>query len=354
MGGVDSQTTVSEGQAYGMLFASIFDDQITFDGLWLFARDHLNSNGLMDWHIGEPGQRLGPGAATDADEDMALALVNACIKVRQEAWPPSPQRIDYCAQAADLINAIYRHEVDHPGDTSATGLSNNPGYELLPGDQWNPATEYPKGIVNLSYISPGYYPVFGKFTRNLAAWTAVKARNYDIIKRVQARADNCSGLVPNWNQYNGDPQYVAWQPHNHDWWSYDAARLAWRVAVDRNWYDTDSAQTTLNKIGGFFSSVGLDNLAGEYNLSGQAVGAGSETFFMANAAVAVWAAPDPLPTACGDARGQLTISPQQAYDAVLSTKDTPNSYYGNAWRLFALLLMSGNFPNFYEMALNSP
>jgi hypothetical protein len=61
LGGVDNQTTVSEGQAYGLLFASIFDDQATFDGLWLFAGDHPGPNGLMDWHIGAPGQRLGTG-----------------------------------------------------------------------------------------------------------------------------------------------------------------------------------------------------------------------------------------------------------------------------------------------------
>lgn len=48
--------------------------------------------------------------------------------------------------------------------------------------------------------------------------------------------------------------------------------------------------------------------------------------------------------------GQLKETPQSAYDRVVNTKDTPNSYYGNAWRLFALLLMTGNFPNFYEMA----
>ena len=349
MGGVDNQTTVSEGQAYGLLFASIFDDQPTFDGLWLFATDHSGSNGLMDWHIGEPGQRLGTGATTDADEDMALALVNACIKVRQEAWPPSPEGIDYCAAATNLINAIYRYEVDHPGETGANGLNDNPGYELLPGDQWNFAAEYPNGIVNLSYFSPGYYPVFGKFTNNLAAWTAVKERNYEIVSQVQARPDNCSGLVPNWNQYSGDPQFVAWQPNNHDWWSYDAARLAWRVAVDQYWHNTDSSQQVINKIGGFFNSVGLENLGGEYNLSGQAVGDGSRPFFVANAAAAIWAAPDPHPIACGDAAGQLKLSPQQAYEAVLSSQDSPNSYYGNAWRLFALLLMSGNFPNFYEM-----
>lgn len=60
--GVDSTTTVSEGQAYGMLFASLFDEQQTFDGLWLFTRDHLDKYGLMHWHIGDPRQVLGTGA----------------------------------------------------------------------------------------------------------------------------------------------------------------------------------------------------------------------------------------------------------------------------------------------------
>jgi hypothetical protein len=281
---------------------------------------------------------------------MALALVNACIKVRQAAWPPSPAGIDYCAAATDLINAIYRHEVNHPGNVSTAGLNNDSSHELLPGDQWNLAAEYPNGIVNLSYFSPGYYSVFGKFTNREVDWTAVKTRNYEIVRLVQNRADNCSGLVPNWNQYNGDPQAVAWQPNNHNWWSYDAARLAWRAAVDHYWYNTASSQETLDLMGGFFSSVGLDRLGGEYNLSGQAVGDGPRSFFVAHAAVAIWAAPEPRPVTCGDATGQLKVSPQQAYEAVLSTKDTPNSYYGNAWRLFALLLMSGNFPNFYEMA----
>jgi hypothetical protein len=48
MGGVDNQSTVSEGQGYGILFASIFDDQTTLDGLWLFTKDYLNSQGLME------------------------------------------------------------------------------------------------------------------------------------------------------------------------------------------------------------------------------------------------------------------------------------------------------------------
>jgi endo-1,4-beta-D-glucanase Y len=349
MGGVNDSTTVSEGQGYGILFASIFDDQSTLDGLWLFTADYLNGHGLMDWYIGAPGQRLGTGAATDADEDMALGLVNACVKTSRGAWPASPRHIDYCSRATSLIDAIYQWEIDKPGSSPPAGLTNNPGGELLPGDSWSLSTDYPAGIVNLSYFAPGFYTVFGKFTNNLAAWQAVNARNYQIVNLVQSKPGNCSRLVPNWIQYSGDAQWVPWQPVNYAWWSYDAGRFAWRVAVDKSWYGTGDARQTMNEIGGFFSSVGFGGI-GEHSMDGQRMGSGPWPFFVANAASAIWAADSPTAVRCGAATGSLRETAQSAYDRVLSTEDRPDSYYGNAWRLFAMLLMSGNFPNVYEMA----
>ena len=289
MGGVGSSSTVSEGQGYGILFASLFDDQSTLDGLWLFTADHFDEYGLMDWHIGNPGQRLGTGAATDGDEDIALGMMNACIKVQEGAWSASPQGIDYCAAATDMINAIYEYEVDKPGSNPPAGLPNNLGNELLPGDKWTTSIDYPDGIINLSYFSPGYYTAFGKFTNNEAAWEAVNDRNYDVVNIVQAKPDNCSGLVPNWNQYDGDAQLVSWQPNNYSWWSYDAARFAWRVAVDKAWYGTADSRETMNEIGSFFSSVGFDGI-GEHSMNGQKTGSGPWPFFVANAGSAIWAA----------------------------------------------------------------
>src|SRR5262245_13474960 len=71
-------STVSEGIAYGMLLAVYAGDQPTFDKLWQYSQLWLDSNGLMDWYINAAGtQRLGTGAASDADEDMAFALVAA-------------------------------------------------------------------------------------------------------------------------------------------------------------------------------------------------------------------------------------------------------------------------------------
>lgn len=353
MGGVNDSSTVSEGQAYGMLFTSIFDEQPMFDGLFLFAKDHFNVNGVMDWHIGNPGQKIGLGGATDAEVDMGIALVNACVKVQQGAWPASSNGIDYCAEATSMINAIYDYEVDHPGSSPPAGLPNNEGNELIPGDMWNLSEDYPQGIINLSYFPPGYFTVFGKFTNNQAAWEAVIDRNYAMTDIVQAKPDNCSGLVPNWNNYNGDAQLVSWQPNNYSWWSYDAARFGWRIAVDQAWYARPEATETMNEIGGFFSSTGFNNI-GEHAMNGQKTGSGPWPFFVANAGSAVWAAPNPIATNCGTGTGSLQESPQSAYDRVLSTKDGPQDYYGNAWRIFAMLLMTGNFPNIYEIADGNP
>ncbi|XSG73700.1 glycosyl hydrolase family 8 [Herpetosiphon llansteffanensis] len=350
MGGVDSSSTVSEGQGYGILFASIFDDQNTLDGLWLFTRDHLDPNGLMHWHIGNPGQLRGSYAATDGDEDIALGLVNACVKVRKGVWQASSNGLDYCGLATTMINNIYTYEVDHPGSSPIAGLPNNPGNELLPGDGWNLTRDYPEGIVNLSYFSPGYFTVFGKFTGKTSEWEAVNSRNYEITNLAQSRPGNCSKLVPNWNQYDGDAQLVSWQPEEYAWWSYDAARFAWRVAVDKAWYNTASSRETMNEVGGFFSSVGIENVQARYRMNGTSVDNYRGVFFVANAAAAIWAAPAPQAVNCGAATGQLKTSPQQAYNMVLATKDSPNSYYVNAWRLMSMLLLTGNFPNIYELA----
>src|SRR6185436_14136292 len=70
-------STVSEGIAYGMLLSVYAGDQPTFDKLWQYSQIHLDGNGLMNWYIGPAGETLGTGAASDADEDMAFALVAA-------------------------------------------------------------------------------------------------------------------------------------------------------------------------------------------------------------------------------------------------------------------------------------
>ena len=334
----DFRTTYSEGQAYGMLLAAQLHDQPLFDSLWLYAADHLNRNGLMAWHTTGYGLVQNWGAATDADVDMALALVMACRRVESGEWPGSLHGLNYCAQARHMLEAIWASEIDHPGPHPPAGLEDNPGYELLPGDMWCLECDYPEGIVNLSYFSPGYFRVFVDFTGN-AGWLRVIDRMYAIAG--QAQGQGCSGLVPNWNTYDGAPQPVSWQPDTAEFWAWDAPRFAWRVAVDRYWYDSPPSRDVLNRIGGFFGSVGLNNIQAVYRLDGTPVNRFRNGYFTGSGAVALWAAPQPQPLRCGQASGALHSTAQQGYDAIVNTKD--NTYFLDTWRLLYMLLMTGRF-----------
>ncbi|MEJ2044653.1 MAG: glycosyl hydrolase family 8 [Reinekea sp.] len=331
--------TVSEGIGYGMILTSLFDDQTEFDGLWLFAKDHFDDNGLMHWKIGSPGQINGEGAATDAEVDMAIALINACVKANNSVWPTSTHNINYCADANTLIENIYQHEVDKSGN------------ELLPGDLWTTET-YPDGIVNLSYFSPGYFRVFGAFTEQENKWQQVIDRNYEIANLAQNKPGNCSNLISNWNTYNGDPQVVSWQSGTSRYWGWDAARFAWRVAVDAHWYSDNKAVQTTNELASFFASVGMSNMGVEYSLDGQRHQSWQHMFFDANAASSIFAASQLTPVTCGDAQGQIRSNAQQAYD-VVNQDGMYGGYYGGYWRLISMMLMTGNFPNLYALANNN-
>jgi endo-1,4-beta-D-glucanase Y len=335
LNGHNSSTTYSEGQAYGLLIAAYLDDQPMFDALWLYAADHLNRNGLMAWLI--EGSRIDdPGAATDADVDMAMALVVACDRVQNGTWDASSHGIDYCQAATDMIEAIWAREVDHPGPGPSAGLHDNPGYELLPGDSWCLSCDYPDGIVNLSYFPPGYFRVFAEFTGN-DGWYNVIERNYEIAQQVQA--SSCAGFVSNWNTYDAAPQEVPWQGTSSRYWGWDAARFAWRLAVDAYWYNDARALESLQPIADFFGSVGMNNIRAEYRLNGSPVNSYSDVFFQVHAGAAIWAVDSPAPSNCGQAGGTVRSDADDAYRYILN--NDRNTYYSDSWRLLGLMLLNG-------------
>src|SRR5262245_60541816 len=84
-------STVSEGIAYGMMLGVMLDDQTLFDELWKYSQLWANEKGLMKWYIDPTGSRaLGDGAATDADEDIAWALVMAARKWKSSSSLSAP------------------------------------------------------------------------------------------------------------------------------------------------------------------------------------------------------------------------------------------------------------------------
>ena len=176
--GLEANSTVSEGIAYGMLIAVYMADQSLFDQLWKYEQTVLGKNGLMDWYILANGKDRGPnggGAASDADEDMAWALLMA-----DRQWGGKGSLNDsYLNVAKHLIEQIYNTEIQ---DDKL----------LKPGDGWGGWD-----TVNVSYFAPSYYRAFAKATGN-DKWNQVLDTSYDLLAKslnsANGNADN--GLVP--------------------------------------------------------------------------------------------------------------------------------------------------------------
>jgi len=331
-------TTVSEGQAYAMLYSAFFDEQALFDDLWTYSKGWASKGkvGLMEWCIDKDNLPCGidaGGAATDADEDAALALVFACKKVQAGAWKSGAH--DYCADARTALSNIRQDEV-------------SPSGYLLSGNNWGAP------ILNPSYYSPGHYRVFDAFEGG-KRWETVACHAYKSIDDVQANHGQCSKLVYNWTDSTGAPTLPFAGNTDYDQFGWDAARVVWRVALDKIWYNTPKSNETMNEMGGFFKQVGASNIKPVYLMDGTTTWPwGLNAFFSANAGVGIWAADSAInPGAtCGAASAQANSTAQEAYDVSKATAEPIGEYdyFNNAWQLFGLLTMSGNTPNIQALS----
>ena len=223
-GDSNKEDTVSEGIGYGMIITVYMSSATNntkqyFDGMWKFYRRYRNGNGLMNWRIGDGGGVIGSGAATDADEDAAFALMMAHYQ-----WGSSGA-INYRQEALTLINAILNNEITGSND-------------IRPGDGWD--------FGNISYFAPAYYRMFGDFSGN-TRWYSVASRTYNtIINYYRNHPDTYNPttglytwLMPNWCNYDGtrNDSNDSWAMDSYSYW-WDACRTPWRLAYDYLLYGT--------------------------------------------------------------------------------------------------------------------
>jgi endo-1,4-beta-D-glucanase Y len=182
------QLTTSEGQSYGMFFALVANDRVTFDLLWRWSLSNLmdspTKNRLPAWAWGKRDDGswgvLDDNAASDADLWYAYALLEA-----GRLW----RRPDYTRDAQALLAQIKAQEVvDLPGV----------GAMVLPG---------PFGFVQpdgLWRLNPSYLPV--PLLRRLAQadpngpWAAVVDHTVQMIQ-----ASTPHGFVADWIAYQATP-----------------------------------------------------------------------------------------------------------------------------------------------------
>jgi endo-1,4-beta-D-glucanase Y len=326
-------SSVSEGIGYGMLIAALMNDQTVFDGLWLYEQQHLDAMGLMNWAPDGPsGNASCGGGATDADEDMAFALVLA-----DQQWPgQNAIGGTYHAAAVKQIQAIWNNEIDQ--------------YKYPKGGDWSGFTS---ANLNPSYFAPAYYRVFAQVDPKACAagvtagpsnacdgWLNAIDQSYATINDAlnAANGNQSNGLVPGWcDDSKGAPCASTSQgPFSYQ---YDACRMPFRVALDWCWFAEPRAQAYVAKTSAFFSGIGASHIVDGYALSGtpmpQNPGKLSATFIG--------------PAGVGAMAGAMGASTYQsfvndAYSVVAAdTAFAGGEYYESSWTVMSLLMMSGNF-----------
>lgn len=317
-----ANSTVSEGIAYGMLIAVMTDERELFDDLWGYAQCFINKSGLMDWYIAPDGERaLGVGAATDADEDMAWALVMA-----HRQWGSTAHQ-RYLDDAKRLIDAIYATEVDHDKWPDL----------LLPGDDWRG-----RDVFNPSYFAPNQFRLFGEVTGNRDGWNRVIDEGYRVLFRsLNDTNGNCeNGLVPAWCSSNGTPIEAFTGALTN--YQYDSARTPFRMSLDWQVAKDERARQYLARVTTFFANVGAQNIVDGYTLDGApAPDPQSRTSHLGSAVFVGCAAAG----AMHDPRFQPFLD--AAYARVRTGTSLARSrYYNHCWTVLSLLMLTGNFVTF--------
>ena len=299
--------TVSEGIGYGMLAAAFIGDQELLNGLWNYYNSFLNQNGVMNWKIEECSNVLGFNGATDAELDVAMALIIASKRWGNEGT------IKYEDDAKALIQIIKEHEVE------------NNTYVLKPGDAWGGSS-----TTNISYFAPGYYRAYKEIT-NDDFWDNVALKSYDIIEANLNATGAVYNLVSDWCQANGNFSIeVDWARNQGQKYDYDASRTPWRITLDYLWSGNTEALAYANKCIEFIESKnGLDNIYPGYNLDGTPLDTSyKDVTFTGAYAISTMVS-----------NNQNSVN--DAYTKVVEM--TTDAYFGATLRVLYLLTMSGNF-----------
>ena len=328
--GLDKDSTVSEGIAYGMLIAVYMDDQALFDDLWKYEQKHTwyyenpggggNNTSLMNWYILKDGNvgNNGNGAATDADEDMAWALIMA-----DKQWGGQGSLgKSYIETAKQLLGDIWKYEIDN-------------GHLPKNGSSWGNDQS-----LNISYFAPAYYRVFANVTGEQKWGKDVVDYCYQVIDQNlnDSNGNKTNGLVPAFSQANGSPAVAGPGQSLAFNYQYDSCRTPFRIGLDACWAHDDRAVSYVGKTSAFFGAIGAANIVDGYELNGTPKPQYPDGF---NGLSAAFIGPAGV-GAMHSPTYQTFIN--EVWDLLkLNNMWCGGQYYDESWTMMAMLMLSGNF-----------
>jgi len=325
--------TTSEGQSYSLLRSIWMDDKEHFDKTldWTNAHMKLSDSNLFIWswtkEDDKPENMRFGGSATDADEDIALALLFAYKKTNDPR---------YLEQAKGIIADIWRYEVVEIR-----------GRPYLTAGNWNSGK--PEIVINPSYFAPYAYRIFAEVDPS-HNWNAVIDTSYEILDkggRENLDKQSTLGLPPNWLALDaeGNLQSASKFGDFSSDYSYDAIRIPWRIALDYEWNGEPRAKRYLDTLS-FLDEEWRRN--GRIRASYSHDGAYSEDY-------------EATESYGGNMGYFKLIDPQsgrEIYEQKLLGKyfeddgscywDDPKNYYKQNWAWFGTALYSDQLPNIWK------
>jgi endo-1,4-beta-D-glucanase Y len=324
----NSNDSVSEGIAYGMLIAVYMDDKALFDGLYTYWKANTTGGPLMTWKV--PG---GTGTATDADEDAAFALLMA-----SKQWSGG----SYASEAMKLMDAVRAQDMS--GSNYIKGGSNYSASD----------------VTNPSYFAPAWYRAFARAdAANAATWNGLASAAYTLLGAIGGTSSN--GLYAAWCGSNCTTiaqNTGSADPATDKLYQYDSHRIPWRFGMDYCMNGTAAGKAYTDKTSAFFSSTsrgggGVGRIFDQYNPNGTDVTGAS-----VNSASIIG-------TAAAGAMGNSTYSGFVAdgYQLVLDELNrgeigdrlatamsvkSAYSYYNATVGMLMLLTMSGNIQDWTQ------
>ncbi len=327
----------SEGVGYGLLMAVMMNDQANFNIIYEAAQAILfdPSSGLFNWRANNDLNINGFGSATDADQDIAAALVFAQSRVDAGDWQQHTT-LPYDKQAESLIDAIWSSEIVD-------------GRYILPGNRFGGGGQ---AITNPSYFSPAWYRIFDQF-QSTQRWQPVIDQGYRTLFQSPGSS---LGLAPDWSDARGQSSSAYCQRTGieaakcrYDMF-YDAIRVPWRIGLDCLWFGDERACEWSRRSANFLRGLPDDQFAIMYTLDGTPIVNYRDETMIAMWLVAAVAASDP--------------SLQERIESQLATLgenaitngywgNSPESYYNQSLAWFASALLSGDFVNLFALETQS-
>ncbi len=225
-------TVTSEAQSYAMLRAVWMGDRAAFDRAWTWTRTNLtNANGLFAWQW-RNGTVRDANSATDADTDIALALLMGGKRWKDGAMTDAGRQV---------VARIWQHEV-----VTVNGLP------YVTAGNW--ATQTPEIALNPSYFSPAAYRIFIEADPD-HNWRGAIDSSYRVLFEASALAlgaNRSAGLPPDWvglKRDTGALVPLVFAGSDTTRYSFDAPRTYWRVALDARWSGDGRAAVYLNQAG---------------------------------------------------------------------------------------------------------